>query len=270
VGAAESKAAEMVDVGNLATCVTRTPRVGKEWTNTRIKTPEVPAMEIDCRFHEYIRSIDVNQPKTVWEFARWNTRFRSKTTVGRGLKQIRDAIGTEFGRDDIVTFYRKPSVEIETKFLAAMVWGHEASAVDRPDSRGPWKVQEMFKNRSATTRLLERVSVRNEPSLQEAYRFSDEIPRCGQSFYTKHLYFLGKAQNAARFPLIFDNRVANGIARLSTRESEAFKMISIAASRNWDAYAAYLRFAHAEAEKIRCQPDQVEYCLFKLGGSVGL
>jgi hypothetical protein len=126
----------------------------------------------------------------------------------------------------------------------------------------------MLKDLSATTRLLERVSVREAASLQEAYRVSDEIPRCGQSFYTKHLYFLGKAQSVKRGPLIFDNRVAYGIAKLLAKNDDGFRMISIAASRNWKAYAAYLQFAHEQAATIRCQPDQIEYFLFQLGGRI--
>lgn len=225
-------------------------------------------MNIDSRYHDEIRGIDIGQPKTVWQFDRWKKRFPVNTAIGKRLTQIRDAIGDEFGRDDVVRFYRKKSIGPETKFLAAMVWGHEASAGNRPDSRGPWKVEEMFKDRSATTALLERVSIRDETSLHEAYRASEDIPMCGQSFYTKHLYFLGKAQAVSPGPLIFDNRVAMGIAKLLTENVDGFRMISVAASRSWEAYSAYLRFVHAAAAKIQCQPDKVEYFLFKLGGQV--
>ncbi len=90
--------------------------------------------------------------------------------------------------------------------------------------------------------------------------------RLGRSFYTKHLYFLGKSQSIKRYPLVFDNRVANGLARLSSMNDEWFRMISIAAIRDWDAYRQYFQFAHAEADKIGCKPDQVELFLFNLGG----
>ena len=84
------------------------------------------------------------------------------------------------------------------------------------------------------------------------------------NFFTKHFYFLGKAQGLTTYPLIFDNRVANGLVKVASEDPENLNMVQISAVPKPNIYIEYIQFALSEAKRIGCQPDQIEYYLFSL------
>lgn len=148
-----------------------------------------------------------------------------------------------------------------------MIWGHEAGEGGKRDGRGPWKVSQMFCDPGRAKRVLAAVTASSGPAVADAYKaLLGSLPRCGPNFFTKHLYFLGKAARVPSYPIILDNRVASGLARLAGLSSLAARMVDVSATRTVDAYLAYLRFVHAEAARIGCEPDQIEMFLFNAAG----
>ena len=96
---------------------------------------------------------------------------------------------------------------------------------------------------------------------------SNSVPISGANspnFFTKHFYFLGKAQGLTTYPVIFDNRVANGLVKVASEDPENLNMVQISAVPKPNIYIDYIQFALSEAKRIGCQPDQIEYYLFSL------
>jgi hypothetical protein len=84
--------------------------------------------------------------------------FPANTSILQSLAIIKQALGESFTRSELVSFYMRHDVDLETKFIAAMIWGHEAPAGSRRDSRGPWKLSKMFDSPNAVNAIL-RISV---------------------------------------------------------------------------------------------------------------
>jgi hypothetical protein len=195
----------------------------------------------------------------------WADEFNGNQYLSPRLAQVREALGDGFTRSELVAFYKKTNVGIETKFLACMIWGHEAPAGSRRDSRGPWKVSQMFADPDVAEEAIRLGSVATDEHLVRAYKTIDRaLPRCGPNFFSKHFYFLGKAQGMKEYPLIFDDRVANGLLKVAMADSSAFSMVSVGTIRKPEAYLRYLSFAFDQARVVKCAPDQIEYYLFTL------
>jgi hypothetical protein len=220
---------------------------------------QIPKSQYDC-----VRELDVDEHKTSCDWHRWEAKFECDKSVGPLVEQCKKFLRKEFSRADLVRLYQSDEFTPEAKFLAAMIWGHEAPAGSRPDRRGPWKVAQMFSDTQAAVSLLRQVSINSVQGLREAYRRGLSLKRCGPNFFTKHLYFSGKSMGLPRYPLIFDDRVASGLVKLAAQAAMSMTMVSVHARPKVDAYLQYLEFAHAEACKIGCSPDQVEYFLFRL------
>src|SRR5271157_6006925 len=102
-------------------------------------------MNIEQRFHDEIRALNVNAYKVSCEYSYWDEWFKEDELMLSRVSEIRQSLGNSFGRAELVGFYKGES-DIKTKFLATMVWGHEAPAGSRRDTRGPWKVEQMFES----------------------------------------------------------------------------------------------------------------------------
>jgi hypothetical protein len=220
---------------------------------------QIPKSQYDC-----VRKLDVDEHKTSCDWHRWEAKFEGDKSVGPLVEQCRNFLGKEFSRADLVRLYQSDEFKPEAKFLAAMIWGHEAPAGSRPDRRGPWKVAQMFSDAGVTIKLLRQIEVDTDTQLRAAYKSGLSLKRCGPNFFTKHLYFLGKASRQRHYPLIFDDRVAGGLLKLSGKSSSVLGMVTIHARPKVNAYLDYLAFAYADADRIGCSPDQIEYFLFRL------
>lgn len=218
----------------------------------------------DADFH-MVRAVNIDEHRTVCAYGYWESMFPAGTYLGERIAIIKEALGADFTRSELVNFYQMEDVGPETKFVAAMLWGHEAPAGGRRDSRGPWKLSKMFAQPSDAQAAIRSVSLDTETNITKAYRLLDKaLDRCGPNFFTKHFYFLGKAQGLTPYPLIFDDRVASGLIKIMLQNQLPQKMVKISASRKPEAYLQYLAFAKREAVRIGCSLDQVEYYLFNL------
>ena len=222
-------------------------------------------MWINDSEHEKIRKLDVDEHAISWDPKVWDSTFPAGSYISENLSLIRDLLGVSMRRSDLVAFYERSDVASETKFIAAMIWGHEAPAGSRRDTRGPWKVSRMFADPMKAASAIGSVSVINDTEIMNSYRMLDGLlERCGPNFFTKHFYFLGKSRNLNHYPLIFDDRVANGLIKLSPQTHSQLKMVRVSAARKPEAYLDYLTFSRRQADLIGCSLDQIEYYLFKL------
>lgn len=224
-------------------------------------------MTIPKNNYATIKNLNVNEHTTLFQYSYWEKAFIANEYLLDRLRIIKDQFHNGATRDDLVSFYRKDpkQVSYETKFLASMIWGHEAPAGSRRDSRGPWKVTKMFANPTKSEDAISKVSIESEELIKTSYRTLDrDMDRCGPNFFTKHFYFLPKSkpQRPFPYPVIFDDRVATGLMKISPASKHCSSMVRISAERKPDAYLAYLNFVSEQAAKIECDPDQVEYFLF--------
>jgi hypothetical protein len=219
---------------------------------------------ISAEHDDLIRGLNVDEHRTVIHYAPWERTFEGTPHLLKLIKGIKNALGDSWTRSDVTTYYAKADVAIEQKFVAAMVWGHEAVAEGRRDNRGPWKLAKMFEDAVKVTEVLTGMDVASEQGIEAAYNQFKVIPRCGTSFLTKHLYFLGKAkaESGRYYPLIFDNRVAAGLLKLQVTNPSALKMVDVGVARTPHAYLAYLKLARQVADRADCEMDKVEYFLF--------
>lgn len=223
-------------------------------------------MNINENLHEYIKSLDVNSHMVACEYSYWESWFEKDEAMLSRVSKVKIALGASFCRSDVVELY-KGDYDIKTKFLAAMIWGHEAPAGSKRDTRGPWKVEKMFKS-IENSNVLDSVTVESPDNISSAYTAMNRtIQRCGPSFITKHLYFIGKALSNETYPLIYDDRVSIGLVKISLNDTTCLELVSIHAEAKAKAYLAYLDFAQKQAKLIGCHLDQIEYFLFELAGS---
>ncbi len=219
-------------------------------------------MDIDSKYDLEIKSLNVNEHLVNCNYSYWDDEFKENNHVRNRLIVIKDKLGKEFGRQEVVDFY-KSNVDIETKFFAAMIWGHEAPEGSKRDTRGPFKVREMFKSSNFSNTLRE-VNIENYKNISSSYsKMKKNIARCGPSFLTKHLYFLGKSQNKVFYPLIFDNRVSVGLVKISLMNCDCLTFVTIQAEPKAKVYMKYLEYAKEQSKRIDCKLDQIEYFLFR-------
>ena len=170
-------------------------------------------MHIPRRYEDRIREINVDAPVTVFSYSHWHDALQASSLPDGHLKQVHDFLGERFTRADVVNLYKSPKLQTDVKFLAAMIWGHEAGEGERRNGRGLWKVSQMLENADDARKVLEAIDVNSRDAIADSYtRLSGALKMCGPNFFTKHLYFLGKAKAYKHYPVIFDNRVAPGIS----------------------------------------------------------
>lgn len=216
--------------------------------------------------YDTIRKIKFDQPLTQWAYEEyWEGIYADKDYLLPRIRQVKAALGLSFNRMDVVNFYQRPDISLETKFIAAMIWGHEASEDGKRDPRGPWKLSKIFEDSVAAENAIRMASVSSLEDVTKSYNsLNKALKRCGPSFFTKHFYFLGKASGKNEYPVIFDDRVARGLVKLSSPTSIALDMVSFSAATKPEAYRRYLDFVFDQASTIKCKPDQIEYYLFTL------
>lgn len=220
-------------------------------------------MQIPTCYHEFVRHIKVNDSKTHASWTHWKDRLKTNTYLLPKVEEVEEALGEKFTRSDVVAFYQKPEIAPETKFIASMIWGHESEVQANRDGRGPWKLEQTFQESATAESAIRSCVVTGKDEISDSYSLLKRtLKRCGPNFFTKHFYFLGKAAELKNFPLIFDNRVAQGLARVTGQNSTLLKMISVAPKLDASSYLSYLTFSYDQAELIRCEPDQVEVFLF--------
>lgn len=210
-----------------------------------------------------IRAVDVDRVRTHISYPHWKKHLMTDEVMMNRLEVIREKVGKSVTRQEIVNFYADSGVSLQAKFMLAMIWGHEAPEGSRRDGRGPWKLMQMFKDRERTDELITSIDLSTDENLMASYQKLDsQMDRCGPNFFTKHFYFLGKALGLTNYPLIFDDRVANGLIQRLLPDVGLLSLVSVSTMRRPEAYIGFLRLAHQIAQAAQAAPDQVELFLF--------
>lgn len=222
-------------------------------------------MPIPEHAFESVRSLNIDDHQTFFSYERWEANFPADTFLGEQIAAIKQGLGDGVTRSDVVSFYANQDIDPETKFIAAMLWGHGATLGGKSDMRGPWKLGQMFSNPKEATDAIRSVSLSRPEDMIRSYKRLDKtLKRCGPNFFTKHFYFYGKADGLKPYPLIFDDRVARGLIKTTARDPSWIGMVQISALRKPKPYLGYLQYVQKESKRIGCGLDQVEYYLFRL------
>ncbi len=220
-------------------------------------------MPIPLDSYSFISDLDIDEHRTLIAYSYWEEQFPSGSFLHTHVARVKSGLGEGCTRSELVSFYKEHDVPPETKFLAAMIWGHEAPAGSRRDHRGPWKLSKMFADAQLSTDVIRSVSVATDQDIISSYkRLNKVLDRCGPNFFTKHFYFLGKATYGDSYPLIFDDRVATGFVKLRCTDGIILDSVRVSADRTPAAYLSYLKFAREWSQKIGCDLDKIEYFLF--------
>ena len=215
-------------------------------------------MEISPDRYEAVLDVNIDEHRTNWSYKHWEKEFPHGTHIFPHIEQIAAVLGKSFTRSEIISFYQQDDILPETKFVAAMIWGHEAPAGSKRDPRGPWKISEMFSDVMQATDAIRGVSVEDREGIVSSYKsLNKALNQCGPNFFTKHFYFLGKSLGIERYPLIFDDRVAAGLIKLSLSDASTLEIVKVITERNPKAYLRYLSFTWECADRIHCEPDQI-------------
>lgn len=215
--------------------------------------------------YDLIRGLNVDIHNTECQFEYWENEFIENEYIYPKIIEIKNNLSETFNRTELVDFYRRENIATETKFIATMIWGHEAPAGSRRDARGPWKLSQMFEDSNSSQRIIRESTISTNEEIKASYKaLNKNIKRCGPNFFTKHFYFLGKSLGAENYPVIFDDRVANGILKLSLSNDDCMEILKVSAKAKPEAYISFLRFVFEQARIIGCEPDQIEYYLFTL------
>lgn len=216
------------------------------------------------RYRELILNKKPLVNKCICQYKPWYEQFEKNKEVTCRIKTIEKVFKHKMTRKSIINFFRKNADAINN-FLAVMMWGHESDANGRRDGRGPWKVAKMTSNLASLGSLLDQTNKRiKNGDVKEAYRHF-KVAWCGANFFTKYFYFKGKSLNIARYPLIFDNRVAAGLVRINVSDGDILDLVTIQATRNVYAYIEYVSTLHKWAAELQCEADQIELFLFDYG-----
>lgn len=144
-----------------------------------------------------------------------------------------------------------------------MIWGHGYSEHGRADNRGPWKVNKMFAEFDNAISILENSKnhlLKND--LISAHLAFENMERCRVNFFSKYLYFLGRALEMKKYPLIFDARVAKSIGQLNMINCNLFEILDVQPKQDSVSYKNYVNEIHKLADEINVQAENIEYFLF--------
>lgn len=216
----------------------------------------------------------MNEKPALWRLHAWIKAADSSSTMAEALAALHKTSPSGLSRETVVTLYRTAESgtgkQKHVAFLSAMVWGYSSEEGKRSDSRGPSRVREMF-DRVGTAPADDALWVPKDLStldgIEAAYRAirKAKIRKLGPNFFTKHLYFRGKAQDLPRYPVIFDARVATGLVAAGFSGPLPLHCFSIDTQTKPSAYRAYVDYIWHEAERRKLTPEQLELELFHAG-----
>ena len=139
--------------------------------------------------HAIIRDLNVDLHRTICVYEYWESKFPSRSYLASHIETVKKYLGADFTRSELVTFYQLENIKPETKFISAMLWGYEAPAGSRRDSRAPWRLPKMFSKPEDAQAAIRSVSLNSEHSIVQAYKNLDRaLDGCGPNFFTKHFY----------------------------------------------------------------------------------
>ena len=148
-------------------------------------------------------------------------------------------------------------------FIATMIWGYGTVGY------GAWRTSKMLAAERSQEMIEKSFNLVLDGKYIEAYEIFS-LPRCGHTFLTKYLYFVGLGVNAKPMPLILDSVVANSLELLGLDSSRYAivarnKVGQITAVSKWSTgYFRYVEMVNNWASELDCRPDAIEKWMFSL------
>ena len=175
------------------------------------------------------------------------------------IGEVLEENSNELSRNKILAYFSEENIDFLKIFIASIIWGYGT------DNRGPSRLSEMLEEKKSIEIINKVWEVLKNNGLEAAYKGLKKIPKLGTSFLTKYLYFLGKGLKITPYPLIFDARVAKGLCKLNSQDSELNSLFQVQPKNNFDSYMSYCELINEKAKEIKVEADKIEYFLFKMG-----
>jgi hypothetical protein len=148
-----------------------------------------------------LRPLRTNEVR--YEHKKWKRHL-----VPSARTYLEDIDNSIINRSHVVKAYRDFFNGSDTNpthpFLLSMTWGYYNA------NNGAFRVNRLVAggNRKLIRESLNKMKDRN---VAAAFDALNSIPYMGMSYISKALYFVGRALNMKRYPLILDNRVAEAL-----------------------------------------------------------
>ena len=143
-------------------------------------------------------------------------------------------------------------------FALAMIWGYGNN------NRGVSFTNSFINQEQTKDQIKNGLHYLKEDLWSNSLNSFNKIKNLGISYSSKVMYFAGRSlkRENYKYPLIFDNRVANSIIGLSTPK-ELRDLVEISRKQKFNSYMEYCSLIHNTAEKYKVEADSIEYFLFK-------
>ena len=193
---------------------------------------------------------------------RWKEQFPRDADVQRLANKFHNGIS----RASVVKCAPKAKnptfQQLRPLFIATMMWGYGDAGFAQ------WRTDQMLRDPAIKKALpcACRHALNGDP---QAAAICCPIKWCGMSYFTKFLYFAGKAYKIRPMPLILDTYVLDELYRCN--RALAKKIAShkkggdgfVSEFRAYKGgYALYVEEMNRWARDIKVKPDQLEYFLF--------
>lgn len=241
-------------------------------------TNSVP--EILRKNREAISACDMGGCASLYKINIWKKRFFGDR-IYQGVLDRYCPNGYEgrINRQDIFAMVDAMGKEYDENknkqvFFAVMLWGSsKGEKGGRGDGRGPWRTEHMVSTGHYLQTIKNAYLKVQEDDIPEAYKqFADKdtkLKKCGPSFLTKYLYFIGRGCSTK--PLTLDAVMARKLeeicelnirdyARVS-REKKKGRINGIA-NPYLEGYMNYIEDMNAWAKELEVKSEQIEYFLF--------
>lgn len=213
---------------------------------------------------DFINNLNPLEQRLYFNPDHWQNFNYNNLQVSSDMTFISENYQNGISRQEIVNYFSQENSTLLRGFLLTMVWGHGFSEHGRADNRGPWKVLQMLSNFDSTLLILENAKHHLLlDDIQSAHLSFSNMQRCRVNFFSKYLYFLGRSLDMARYPLIFDARVAKTIGQLNSTSSNLFSIIDIRPKQDPISYYGYVTEIHTIANELKVESEKIEYFLFK-------
>ena len=214
----------------------------------------------------YIQAIHNLKPleiKTSFKPNHWLNYDFKNPLITASLIYIIDNYSDGISRQDIITYLSSQDRSLLIGFLMTMIWGHGYSEYSRSDNRGPWKVAQMLDNLELAEEILgdANENLKNN-NIIGAYNAFQNMKRCRVNFFSKFLYFLGKALKMTNYPLIFDVRVAKTIAQLTSTNLQLCSILNVQPEQDPNSFNIYVTEMHNISRRYNVEADKIEFFLF--------
>jgi hypothetical protein len=175
---------------------------------------------------------------------------------------------TTLSRTDVAEIGRTDEPNRDRRLLiASLMWGYGTSGLWRRQTKEA--VRRLF--RDPFVGLYERLekcgSLLADPDIGAAYTSLTGIPGVRSAFFTKYLYFKGRALDEDwDYPLILDTLVAKSLASL-TGHTHFVTLDSYWPKEDPASYCRYVHTMHRWAEHLHTTADAIEFYLWRPGSS---